>query len=108
MNASYQFIATETANYPVVDLCRMLGVSRSGYYGWASRSESSDDLAPQVSAVFWRRSRRYGSREKTMATGQERKRLLSNTRVHQSETISYCISSSERSEELEGLNHQQS
>src|SRR5262245_18313065 len=62
MSANYHFIAGEAANYHVVDLCRALGVSRSGYYGWASRSESSDDLAPRVSAVFWRHSRRYGSR----------------------------------------------
>jgi hypothetical protein len=52
MSASYRFIAAEAANYPVVHLCRMLMVSRSGYYGWASRPESSDDFALQVSAVF--------------------------------------------------------
>jgi len=62
MSASYQFIAVEAANYPVIDLCRTLGVSRSGYYEWASQPESSDDLAPRVSQVFWRHSRRYGSR----------------------------------------------
>lgn len=61
MSANYRFIASEAANYPVVALCRTLGVSRSGYYGWASRPKSSDDLAPRVSAVFWRHSRRYGS-----------------------------------------------
>jgi transposase InsO family protein len=48
MSANYQFIAAEAANYPVVDLSRMLGVSRSGYYEWASRPESSDDLAPLI------------------------------------------------------------
>ena len=62
MISSYRFIASETANYQVVDLCRMLGVSRSGYYEWARRPESTDDFAPRVSEVFWRHSRRYGSR----------------------------------------------
>ena len=62
MSASYWFIASEATNYPVVDLCRALGVSRSGYYEWAGRLESRDDLAPRVSEVFWRHSRRYGSR----------------------------------------------
>jgi putative transposase len=51
MSANYQFIAAEAANYPMVDLCRMLGVSRGGYYEWASRPESSDHLAPRVSQV---------------------------------------------------------
>jgi putative transposase len=62
MSANYRFIASEAANHPVVALCRMLGVSRGGYYGWAGRPKSSDDLAPRVSQVFWRHSRRYGSR----------------------------------------------
>ena len=62
MSANYRFIGSEVANYPVVALCRMLGVSRSGYYGWVGRPNSSDKLAPRDSAVFWRHSRRYGSR----------------------------------------------
>ena len=61
MNLIHQFIANEAANYPVVELCRMLGVSRSGYYGWAARPEIADDFAPRVEAAFWRHSRRYGS-----------------------------------------------
>lgn len=62
MSASYRFIASEATNYPVVDLCQALGVSRSGYYEWAGRLESTDELAPRGSEVFWRHSRRYGSR----------------------------------------------
>ena len=58
----HQFIADESGNYPTVELCRALGVSRSGYYGWANRLRPSDGLAPRVSEVFWRHSRRYGSR----------------------------------------------
>ena len=65
MKMIHRFIANEATNYPVADLCRVLGVSRSGYYEWAGRAESSDDLAPRVSEVFWRHSRRYGSRRVT-------------------------------------------
>jgi len=62
LSASYRFIADEAGNYPVLDLCRTLEVSRSGYYEWASRPDSPDHLAGRVSQVFWRHSRRYGSR----------------------------------------------
>ena len=40
MNLIHQFITNEAANYPVVELCRMLGVSRSGYYGGAARGRA--------------------------------------------------------------------
>ena len=73
MISSYRFIVSEAANYPVVDLCRMLGVSRSGYYEWARRPESTDDFAPRVSEVFWRHSRRYGSRRITAELQAESK-----------------------------------
>jgi len=62
VSSSYRFITSEATNYTVVDLCRALGGSRSGCYEWAGRLESKDDLAPRVSEVFRRRSRRYGSR----------------------------------------------
>jgi putative transposase len=62
MRTIHQFIADESANYPTVELCRTLGVSRSGYYSFTKRPQSLPDLAPQVAEVFWRHSRRYGSR----------------------------------------------
>jgi hypothetical protein len=71
MNLIHQFIANEAVNYPVVELCRMLGVSRSGYYGWAVRPEPADDFAPRVEAAFWRHSRRYGSRRVTAEVQDE-------------------------------------
>src|SRR5215475_15935086 len=73
MNLIHQFIANEAANYPVVELCRMLGVSRSGYYGWADRPEPADDFAPRVEAAFWLHSRRYGSRRVTAEVQDELK-----------------------------------
>lgn len=30
----YRFIEAEKAQYPVQELCRVLGVARSGYYAW--------------------------------------------------------------------------
>jgi transposase InsO family protein len=42
----YAFIAGEAVNHSIVLLCRVLAVSRSGYYGWRCRAEglrASDD-----------------------------------------------------------------
>ena len=37
----YRFIHAERATYPVVVLCRVLRVSRAGYYAWAGRGVSA-------------------------------------------------------------------
>jgi putative transposase len=62
---TYKFIASEAATYPTAILCRLFGVSRSGYYAWNERPERQDQLAPQIEEVFWQHSRRYGSRRIT-------------------------------------------
>jgi len=38
---SYAFICEHVADFPVQVVCEVLGVSRSGYYAWASRLESA-------------------------------------------------------------------
>jgi putative transposase len=41
----YQFIAAEQAHHPVALVCRVLGVSRSGYYAWRQRRPSPRSTA---------------------------------------------------------------
>jgi putative transposase len=41
----FRFVAAEKANFPTSLLCRMLGVSRSGFHAWERRAPSNRDLA---------------------------------------------------------------
>ncbi len=59
-------IATEKACYPVALLCRVLKVSRSGYYAWhqrpaATRTVQDQSLALEVAAIYAQSRGRYGS-----------------------------------------------
>jgi putative transposase len=62
----FAFIATERACYPVALMCRVLQVSRSGYYAWckrppAPRTLRDQTLALEVAAIHGESRGRYGS-----------------------------------------------
>jgi putative transposase len=62
----FRFIDVERASYPVNLLCRLLKVSRSGFYAWTARPPSKRQLADEVLTeqirAFHTASRRtYGS-----------------------------------------------
>ncbi len=62
----FAFIAEEKASFPIAVLCKVLDVSRSGFYEWFERDPStraSDDkkLKVHVAAIYERSGGRYGS-----------------------------------------------
>ena len=64
--SAYGLIDAERANFPVAALCRILGVSKSGYYAWRSRppSKSSREdaaLTEKIREVHRRSRETYGS-----------------------------------------------
>jgi len=62
----YWFIQEEKAAYPIVLLCRVLGVARSAYYAWARREVSAharadERLGAQIAAAHERSRGTYGA-----------------------------------------------
>ena len=80
----FAFIATEKASYPVALMCRVLQVSRAGYYAWcqrpaAPRTLKDQTLALEVATIHRESRGRYGSprvhaelRERGQCTGRKR------------------------------------
>jgi putative transposase len=61
----FEFIDAEKAYYPISLLCRILKVSRSGYYSWKDRSPSKRDrenaaLTERIREIHNRSRRIYG------------------------------------------------
>jgi transposase InsO family protein len=62
----YQFIANHWAEFKITVMCRVLGVSRSGYYGWGKRPSSprkmaDQSLTEQIEVIHQKSRRPYGS-----------------------------------------------
>jgi transposase InsO family protein len=62
----YQFIEQNKQEFPIVVMCRVLGVSESGFYAWRKRPESPHarkdaDLTTQIQALFVHARGLYGS-----------------------------------------------
>jgi len=62
----YRFIRVERANYPVVVLCRVLQVARTGFYAWckrprSARSREDEVLGVEIAAVHAESRKTYGS-----------------------------------------------
>lgn len=87
----FAFIATEKACYPVALMCRVLQVSRAGYYAWckrppAPRTLEDQTLALEVAAIHAESRGRYGSprvhaelRERGQRTARKRVARLMRT-----------------------------
>jgi len=81
----FSLIATEKACYPVALLCRVLKVSRSGYYAWhkrpaATRTRQDQSLALEVAAIHAQSRGRYGS-PRVHAELRERGQRIARKRV---------------------------
>ena len=80
----YEFIAAQKANFPVLMLCKMLEVSRAGFYAWRARPESKrarDDreLGKTIAKIHTDSRGTYGSprvyaelKDRDLAIGKKR------------------------------------
>ena len=64
--SSYRLIEAEKTNFPAQFMCRMLGVSRSGYYTWRERPSSVRNradaaLTERIREIHERSRHTYGS-----------------------------------------------
>ena len=62
----YQFIEDHQDEFPVQRLCKVLGVSPSGYYAWQTRpvslrAQANEKLLPEIRAIHSRSRKTYGS-----------------------------------------------
>ena len=63
---AFEFIEREKANHPVTRLCRVLGVSTSGYYAWRGRGDSARyqanvELTDRIRMIHRRSRGTYGA-----------------------------------------------
>jgi hypothetical protein len=66
VNSCYRLIEAEKTSFPVQFMCRMLRVSRSGYYDWKGRAPSRRNcedtaLTEKIREIYRRSRETYGS-----------------------------------------------
>jgi len=71
----YQFIAEHASRYRLATLCRVLEVSRSGYYAWrqgpsSAREQANRDLTREIARVHQESNECYGSPRISLALSQ--------------------------------------
>jgi putative transposase len=81
----FALIAREKASYPVALMCRVLKVSRAGYYAWCKRpvaqhSQEDQRLGLEVAAIYRESRGRYGS-PRVHVELRERGQRTARTRV---------------------------
>jgi putative transposase len=62
----FEFIEAEKHNYPLAMLCRVMLVTRSGYYAWrkrkpSARSQRDAELLAKIRSFYKASGKRYGS-----------------------------------------------
>ena len=68
MTAKYAFVSAERGHHAVTMLCRVVGVSVSGFYAWLCaiptiqhRAEADAELRGHIGRIFVTKRRVYGS-----------------------------------------------
>jgi putative transposase len=64
--SAYEFVDREKANHPVVTLCRVLGVSPSGYWAWrkrppSPRARADAELKRRIAVIYQASRDTYGA-----------------------------------------------
>lgn len=95
----YQFIKEQAGSFAVAVLCRLLAVSRSGYYAWltrprSARAQENTTLIGHIRAAFEASDRTYGSprlwlelREQGLRCGENRVARLMHGAGIRAETV---------------------
>ena len=81
----FRFVKVNQADYPITTMCRLLGVSTSGYYAWVDRGPSTRDeanarLLETINGIHQQSRRTYGAPRIT-AELREEGHLVGKNRV---------------------------